>query len=261
MNVKKTFAYYLLPIIVAHVYLFLYIPMFILIAYSFNDNPTGFKWLGFTLKWYSKLWFDTQIWHAFGNSVIVACSAVVLSVGMSALFIFFGSRRYVSRALPLFYLNLAIPEIVLAVGLMSLFYFLDVSLSLTTLIASHTILGLGYVFPLMYNRYRDLDTKYVEASLDLGATRWQTFQRIILPLLYPSMSAGALLVFIISFDDFILSFFCSGGSTQTLPMYIFAVIRSGASPVVSALSTILLLGSGVLVLLFLSLQSKKTGSM
>jgi ABC-type spermidine/putrescine transport system, permease component II len=222
MSIKKIIGKFWLPLIVAKVYLFLYIPMFILMVYSCNDNVSGFKWLGFTLKWYAALWHDAQIWHALGNSLIVAFSAVFLSISMSALFIFFGSRAYVRRMLFLFYLNLVIPEIVLAVGLMSLFYFLNVPLSLTTLIAAHTILGLGYVFPMIYNRYVELDTKYVEASLDLGATRWQTFRLVILPLLYPSMSAGALLIFIISFDDFILSFFCAGGATQTLPMYIFA---------------------------------------
>jgi spermidine/putrescine transport system permease protein len=132
-------------------------------------------------------------------------------------------------------------------------------LSITTLIAAHTVLGLGYVVPLIYGRYIELDKKYIEASLDLGATPWQTFRFIILPLLSPALCAGGLLVFIISFDDFVLSFFCAGGTTQTLPMYIFSLIRTESSPVVSALSTLLLVASSLIVFIFLSLQRRRVG--
>ena len=250
---------YLFPLTVALMYLFLYIPLIVLIIFSFNNNKLRFDWAGFTTKWYAALWQSPEIWHALYNSLIVASSAVVLSLSMSALFIFFGNRRYVKRMLVLFYINLAIPEIVLAVGLMSLFYFLAVPLSLTTLIAAHTILGLGYVVPIVFDRYTELDKKYLEASLDLGATHWQTFRLVVLPLLSPALFASALLVFIISFDDFVLSFFCAGGATQTLPMYIFALIRAGSSPIVSALSTILLIASSLIVLIFLSLQIKRSG--
>ena len=163
--------------------------------------------------------------------------------------------------LMLFYINLAIPEIVLAVGLMSFFYFFSVPLGMTTLIAAHTVLGLGYVAPIIYDRYAELDKRYVEASQDLGATQWQTFRLIVLPLLFPALVSSALLVFILSFDDFVLSFFCAGGSTQTLPMYIFSVLRIGVSPTVSALSAVMLVASSILVLLFLSVQARRSGMM
>ena len=256
---KRSMGRYGLPLLVSSVYFFLYVPLAVLVVFSFNNNSYGFRWVGFTTRWYAKLWHTAAIWDALYTSIIVATSAVGLSLIFSALFIFFGSRTFVRRMMGLFYLNLAIPEIVLAVGLMSLFYFFSIPFSLMTLIAAHTVLGLGYVVPIINDRFKELDKRYVEASLDLGATQWQTFRTIILPLLYPAMFSGALLVFIISFDDFVLSFFCAGGSTQTLPMYIFAMIRSGASPIVSALSTVLLIASSFLVSLFLSLRIKKAG--
>ncbi len=252
---------YFFPLFVAAIYLFLYIPFMVLIIFSFNSNSLSFEWVSFTTKWYALLWHKSEIWNALYNSVIVASSAVILSLSMSTLFIFFGTRRSVQRIRLLFFANLAIPEIMLAVGLLSLFSFFAVPLDMTTLIAAHTVLGLGYVVPLVYDRYVELDKKYVEASLDLGATPWQTFRLVVLPLLSPALFAAALLVFIISFDDFVLSFFCSGGTTQTLPMYIFALIRADSSPIVSALSTLLLIASSFIVLLFLSLQGRRAGMM
>jgi spermidine/putrescine transport system permease protein len=248
---------YLFQLFVGMVYAFLYVPLIILVIFSFNNNKFRFDWVGFTTKWYGMLWQSSEIWHAFYNSLTIAFFTVLLCLSMSALFIFFGSRSFVRSMLSLFYLNLAIPEIVMAVGLISFFAFFQIPLSLATLIAAHTVLGLGYVVPIIYDRYVELDKKYLEASRDLGATSWQTFTWVVLPLLSPALFASALLVFIISFDDFVLSFFCSGGSTQTLPMYIFAGIRAGTSPVISALSTVLLVLSSLMVLLFLSLGNRR----
>jgi spermidine/putrescine transport system permease protein len=242
-------------------YLFLYIPLMVLVVFSFNDNEISFNWVSFTTSWYADFWYTQDIWDAFYNSLIVATSAVFLSLSMSSLFIFFTTRSYVKKMLTLFYINLAIPEIVLAVGLMSFFYFFSIPLGMITLIAAHTVLGLGYVAPIIYDRYTELDKRFMEASLDLGATPWQTFRLIVLPLLSPALVSSALLVFILSFDDFVLSFFCAGGSTQTLPMYIFSVLRVGVSPTVSALSAVMLVASSILVLIFLSMQARRSGMM
>lgn len=250
---------YIFPLFVALLYLFLYVPLTILAIFSFNANKLQFDWVGFTTQWYTTLWHTSEVWYALQTSLIVAGASVALCLSMSSLFVFFGNRKIVRSMLLLFYGNLAIPEIVLAVGLMSMFYFSYVPLSITTLIAAHTVLGLGYVVPIVYDRYQELDKRYVEASMDLGATAWQTFYRVILPLLAPSLLVSALLVFIISFDDFVLSFFCASGSTQTLPMYIFALIRSGSSPIVGALSTVLLLVSGLVVLIMFALPGKNKG--
>jgi spermidine/putrescine transport system permease protein len=248
----------LLSCFVVLVYLFLYLPIVVLVLFSFNDNPFTQHWVGFTLDWYRELSGSTEIWQALSNSLQVAFSAVILSLTLGSLFIFFCNSRYVNPLMFLFYAALAIPEIVIAVALLSFFSFINISLSLTTLIAGHTILGLGYVVPILHTRYQELDVRFIEAAKDLGATQVQIFFTIVLPLLAPALLSAGLLAFIISLDDFLISFFCVSGSVQTLPLYIFSMIRAGATPVINALSTILLIVSGICVALF-SLLQKNNG--
>jgi spermidine/putrescine transport system permease protein len=132
-----------------------------------------------------------------------------------------------------------------------------VPLGLTTLIVGHTLVGLGFVVPIVYNRFAEIDQRLIEASLDLGATYWQTFFKIVLPLLRPALIAAGLLVFIISLDDFLVAFFCASADSQTLSLYIFSMVRAGLSPLVNALSTFLLLVSCLFVLLFSLISQKR----
>lgn len=254
---KSIFLSYLLPFFVVSTYLFLYIPIVILIIFSFNKSELPFIWEGFSFKWYQALWLSHDMWQSLINSLVVALSSVALSLTIGLFFIFYGVRTILARFFVMFYASLAMPEIVVAVGLLSVFSFFSIPLSFPTLIAGHTLIGLGYVVPILHSRFKELDMRYMEAAMDLGATEGQTLRWVIIPLLLPSLVAAALLVFILSFDDFLISFFCSGGSTQTLPIYIFVAIRSGATPIVNALSTVLLAISSLLVLLFSSLQIKK----
>lgn len=253
----KKVSSYGLPIAVMLFYFFLYLPIIVLVVFSFNDNAFTHNWIGFTTDWYKDLFESTEVWYALKNSLLIASSTVMLSLSLGSLLVFFGSRTMVKRLLLLFYGSLSIPEIVLAVGLLSLFSFLSVSLGATTLIVGHTLLGLGYVIPIIHSRFVELDISLIEASYDLGATQRQTFFYVVLPLLMPALVAAGLLVFIISLDDFIISFFCAGASVQTLPLYIFSVIRTGASPMINALSTIMLMVSSFFVLLFSFMQVKK----
>ena len=140
----------------------------------------------------------------------------------------------------LFMGNLFMPEVIFALGLLSLFSFFAIPLGLPSLIVGHTLLGMGYTVPIVFNGYRDLDPRLVEALRDLGATRCQTFRKVVVPLLRSSLLTAGLLVFILSFDDFIVSYFCAGGEAQTLPLYIYSMIRQGISPVINALSVFLL---------------------
>ena len=252
---------FFLPLWVGLMYLFLYMPVGVLIIFSFNDNAYTYHWKGFTTAWYYRLFNSTEVWNALQNSLIVAGSAVVLSLVMGSLLVFFGTRAYVAKLLTLFYVTLAIPEIVLAVGMLSFFSFFSIPLRLTSLIAAHTLIGLGYVVPIIYARFNELDVNLIEASYDLGASQAQTFISIVLPLLIPALVAAGLLVFIISLDDFVISFFCAGASAQTLPLYIFAMVRAGATPMVNALSTLMLLASSALVLVFSLLQIRRMGMM
>ncbi len=257
MTIRGTLGHYFLPFTVMMAYLFLYIPIVVVIIFSFNNNQYAYNWVLFTTKWYTGLLEEVEVWEALRNSLIVATSSVTLSLVLGTLFIFYSTHTVLNRMIVLFYINLAAPEIVLAVGLVSFFSFFSVPLGLTTLIAGHTLIGLGYVVPIMSTRFNELSDQYIEASLDLGASRTQTLFRVILPLLSPALMASALLVFIISLDDFVLSFFCSGPSAPTLPIYIYALLRSGASPMVGALSAFLLVISSLMITLFSLVRVKK----
>lgn len=258
-NIQHRVAHIMSLAFIVGVYLFLYIPIFVLVIFSFNKAPFPSHWVGFTTQWYHELYNSTYLWHAFYNSLIVALSSTILSLTMGVLLIFYtiqGGR--IDRLLGLFYVNLIVPEVVLAVGLLSFFMFFAIPLGLPTIIIAHTLLGFGYVIPIVYSRFRELDYRLTEASLDLGASPRQTFFKITLPLLSPSLLAAALLIFIISFDDFVLSYFCAGSSAQTLSLYLLSMLRSGVSPVVNALSTFLLVFSSLLVMIFcwLNLRTK-----
>lgn len=253
---KSSATRYLFPLFVGFTYLFLYVPIIILVVFSFNNSNFPYVWQGFTLRWYAELWASTEVWDALKNSLIVASCAATLSITMGVVTVVYGAHTILARLMVLFYGILAIPEIVLSVGFLSFYSFFGVPFGLTTIIAAHTLVGLGYVVPMVHARYQELDYALTEASMDLGATQGQTLWRIIVPLLLPSLFAAGLMVFMVSFDDFVISFFCSGAATQTLPIYIFSMIRSGTTPVVNALSTVLLVVSSLLVIIFSWLQAE-----
>lgn len=242
-----------LPVAVFFAYLFMYTPIIVLVLFSFNTGHSH-SLEGFSLQWYRELFQSVEILEALKNSLIVALASTVLSVVMAVMFVFYGADSFLRKLLFTFYGGIAVPEVVLAVGLLSMLSFFSIPLGLMTLIASHTILGLSYVTPILYDRYVNIDPCLMEASMDLGATRSQSFSKVIIPVLFPAILTAALLVFIISFDDFILSFFCSGSATVTLPMYIFSVIRTGATPVVNALSSLLLAVTSLIVLVLVSFR-------
>lgn len=243
--------------LIALTYLFLWVPIVVLLVFSFNSEGFPSPWTGFTLKWYGELIESVYLWKAFMNSLIVALSATFISVMMGIFLIFYAAQGgRVGRYLNLFYGSIIIPETVLAVSLLGFFSLISISLGLTTLIIGHTVLGLGFVIPMVYARFLDLDYRLTEASLVLGATPIQTFFKVTLPMLRPSLITSALLVFIISFDDFILTYFCAGSSVQTLSLYILSMIRSGISPVVNALSALLLFISSLMALVYFQLSSR-----
>ena len=241
-------------VFVTSVYLFLYIPVVILMLFSFNRGDSPTYWLGFTTHWYQEVFSSSEVYDALSNSLIVAFSSVFLTILLSTSYVFYGRLSGLYKVLPLFYLGLAVPEIVISVGLLSAFYVLSLPLGIMTLIVGHTLIGLGYVVPIIYARYNELDERLLEASYDLGASRAQTFFYIVIPFLFPALLSSALLVFIISFDDFVLSFFCAGPAAQTLPVYLFALIRSGATPMVNVISTLMLVSSALFVGIFSWLQ-------
>jgi spermidine/putrescine transport system permease protein len=244
-------------ILIACTYLFLYVPLIVLLVFSFNTEGFPSPWKGFTWRWYQELIEATQLWHAFFNSTIVAIFSTLISLTMGVFLIFYAAQGgRIGKFLNLFYGNLVIPETVLAVSLLGFFSLFTIPLGLMTLILAHTVLGLGFVIPIVYARFLELDTRMTEASLVLGASPIQTFFKVTLPLLRPSLIATGVLVFIISFDDFILSYFCAGSNSQTLSLYILSMLRSGISPIVNALSAVLLVLSSALVFIVFSLKTR-----
>lgn len=246
---KKTLSLFF----ISFFFLFLYAPIFVLVTYSFNTKGFPSHWEGFTLHWYIELFRSDEIWYAFLVSFLVASFATSLSLLMGLAFIFFdfvGGR--VKHALSLFYVNLVFPETVLGVSLLGYFLLFQITLGFQTLIIAHTLLALGFVIPVLYMKYRSLDHNLIEASVSLGATKIQTYFRIVIPLLFPAMISSGLMVFILSFDDFALSFFCAGTHIQTLSLHLLSMIRVGIEPTMNALSFVLLLFSSVLVMIFFS---------
>lgn len=243
--------------IVSATFLFLYIPIVILFVFSFNTKPFPAQWESFTLHWYQELFNSDELWLSFKNSLTVASLSTALSLTMGILLMYFranGGR--IAKFLPLFYGTLIIPETVLAVSLLTFFSIFKIPLGLPTIVASHAVLGLGFVIPIVYTRFIELDPKLQEASLILGASPTTTFFKITLPLLRPSLLATGVVIFILSFDDFIITYFCSGTAFQTLSVYLFSTIRTGISPVVNALSVFLLGLTSVLVMCFFSPKIK-----
>lgn len=243
----------ILPVYVGIFCLFLYLPIIILTIYSFNQGGFPAQWAGFSLCWYYDLFNSVDIWRAFETSITVSMSSAFLSVVFGLMFVC-GAKKIKTNVSYLFYSNILVPDIVIAIGMLSMFSYFTIPLGIITLIIGHTLLGLGFTIPVLKARLDELDYRLIEASLDLGASGWYTFRHVVLPFLYPAILVSMLLVMIVSFDDFVISFFCSGSSVQTLSLYVFTMIRSGISPTVNALSTIMLLVSSLFILAISFLQ-------
>lgn len=242
------------PVIVCLVYFFLYLPIILLALFSFNSAQFPVEWAGFSLKWYRLLWSNPEVLDAAKNSFIIGFFSTIFSVVLGTAFVF-SSKWWRSDAwFNIFYTNILLPDIVLAIGILSFFTFFSIPAGYVSLISGHTLIGLGFVVPILRSRFVELDPILTEASLDLGATYFQTFTKVILPLMKPAIVASALLVFTLSLDDFLIAFFCSGPSVQTLSVYVYSKARTGIDPSINALSAIFLMVSSILVLLLCSLK-------
>jgi spermidine/putrescine transport system permease protein len=251
---RQIFLQYIHPLVVALAYIFLYLPIVVLVTFAFNASEQSVRWTGFTLHWFVEMVNNAELLSAIKVSLIVAVVATMLSLAMGTGLIV-ALKWWQSRLAPhIFYGNILLPEIVFAIGLLSVFTFLQIPLGYGSLIAGHTIIGLGFVVPIVRARFVELDPFLTEASADLGATHWQTFRKILLPLLVPSLVAASLLVFTLSLDDFLIAFFCSSSNVQTLSVYVFSLVREGISPTINAVSVCLLVLSSVCVLILTMLK-------
>ncbi|NEQ38521.1 MAG: ABC transporter permease [Okeania sp. SIO3I5] len=233
-------------------FLFMYLPIFVLTFYSFNKSKYSAGWEGFTWQWYVKLFQDTRILTALQNSLTVAICAVAISAVIGTLMAV-GLAKYKFRGKSLYlgisYLPLIIPDIAIAVATLVFLAALAIRLSLWTIIAAHIVFCLAYVALVVSTRLADLDPNLEEAALDLGATPLEAFMQVLLPQLLPGILSGCLLSFVLSMDDFLIASFTAGSGATTLPMEIFSRIRTGVKPDINALSVILIIGSGAIAII------------
>lgn len=228
---------------------FMYIPVLVLAFFSFNASPFSAGWSGFSLQWYQRMFNDTRILSALVDSLSVALLAVgiaavlgtLMAVGL-ARYTFPGKRLYQGVS----YLPLIIPDIAIAVATLVFLAYLAIPLSLWTVVAAHIVFCLAYIAVVVSTRLTGMNPHLEEAALDLGATPFQAFIKVLLPQLMPAIISGCLLAFVLSMDDLLISSFTAGGGTTTLPMEIFSRVRTGVKPDINALSVLLILASGTL---------------
>jgi spermidine/putrescine transport system permease protein len=233
------------------VYSFLYVPIVILVVFSFNQSKLNAVWTGFTFEWYGKLWSNSHVLDAVEVTLIVAFISVVIATMLGTL-VSVGMYKYQFKGKTaldgLLYIPLVISEIVLGISLLAFFSMVKIPLGLITLIIAHITFCLPFVVVTVRARLQGFDKSLEEAAMDLGANEWQTFTKITLPIIGPAIMAGALLAFTISMDDVIVSFFVSGPGSTTLPMQIFSMVKQGVTPEINALSTIMLLVTIMIVI-------------
>jgi len=231
---------------------FLYIPIVTLVALSFNENELTTIWSRFSVKWYWAVLDNSDILRATKNSLIVASVATALATAAAtaaALGVVRSSSAHRGTVEGLLSLPLLVPEIVSAVALLMLFVLCGLPLGLISVILSHTVFCIPFAYYPIRSRLAGLDPALAEAAADLYAPPWKRFVRIELPLLGPGIFAGALLAFISSLGDFVITYFVAGPGSTTLPVYIFGMIRTGVTPEVNALSAVFLLASVLVITL------------
>jgi spermidine/putrescine transport system permease protein len=230
-------------------YVFLYLPILIVVIMSFNDSENLFVWRGFSLRWYPELFGDEQIMQGLGNTLVVATGATAIATVLGTL-LAYGIQHYTRGGLiRAFAIAPAIlPDLLLGIGLLTFFSLLSVTLGLHSVILAHAVFATAFVTAIVLARMANLDPSLEEASRDLGAGPVRTFMRVTLPQLGPGIVAGALLAFTLSIDEFVIAFFTTAPTQPTLPIVIYSMVRFGVTPEVNALATILLLVSIVTVI-------------
>lgn len=250
----------------AFCFFFLYAPILVLVAFSFNDSRLAASWQGFTLHWYVEMFNSRAIMTAFQNSIVVAIISTAISTvlgTMTALALERYRFRFRRTYDGILYLPVIIPDIVMAVSLLAFFslslgwinsaFGLEGSNALRsglgTVIIAHVAFNISFVAIVVRTSLRNMNPALEEAAQDLGANEWITFRRITLPLIMPGILGGALLAFTLSLDDFVITFFTTGPGGTTLPIEVFGRIRRAISPEINAISTVMLMMSMLLIII------------
>jgi spermidine/putrescine transport system permease protein len=233
------------------VLLFLYLPIALLIIFSFNRSRLNILWEGFTLRWYGEVWRNGPLMTALLNSVIIATATTLIStvLGTVTAWLLYRFRFPAARLIyGLIFFPMIVPEIIMGVSLLLLFGVLHVELGFTTVIIAHVTFCFPFVMIAVQARLQGLDPSLEEAAMDLGATPFQAFVKVIVPYLFPAIVAGALMAFTLSIDEFVVTYFTYSAASVTLPVEIYGMIKPGLDPSVNALSALLIAATIVLVL-------------
>jgi spermidine/putrescine transport system permease protein len=228
---------------------FLFLPLLVLILYSFNASK-GMKWTGFSFVWYEQLFLHSRdLWRAFWNSIVIALT----SAGTATVLGTFGAigvnwyrfklRNYIQT---ISFLPMILPEIIIGVSLALFFAGVKIPLGLLTIFIAHTTFNLPFVFLMVMARLDEFDFSIIEAARDLGAGERHILSRVTVPLCMPGIISGFLTAITISLEDFVITYFVAGPGSTTLPLYIYSAIRFGVSPVINALSVVMILGTVLL---------------
>lgn len=232
------------------IFVFLYMPIAVLMVFSFNDSRSRGTWGGFTLRWYVELFQDRTIMTSLYYTLVIGVLASVIAtiIGTMAALGIHNSRGWKKKLIMnITYIPVLNPDIVTAISLMILFVFAKVRLGLVTLLLAHITFNIPYVILSVLPKLRQLNKHLYEAALDLGATPGQAFWKVIIPEIMPGIVTGMLLAFTLSIDDFVISFFTTGSGVSTLSITAYSMARRGINPKINALSTIMF----VLVLVLL----------
>ncbi len=219
---------------------FLYLPILVVVGMSFNDGGSAFSWDGFSFRWYSELAGDNRLRSALVTSLIVGAGATTIATVLGTLLAVGLVRHSRSKLLEASAMAPAIlPDLLLAIGLLSFYYAASIPKSALTILLAHAAFGTAFVVAVVRARLAGMDLAEEEASRDLGAGPVTTFIRITVPAIAPAIVAGALLVFTLSLDEFVIAFFTAGPTTQTLPIAVYSMVRVGVTPEINALATVL----------------------
>jgi spermidine/putrescine transport system permease protein len=227
-------------------FVFLYLPVLSVVLYSFNASRSTAQWTGWTLDWYRQLFSDRAIVEAFRVSIVVALLTALLSAVLgtfAAVISLWVTSRMKTAIQGMMILPLIVPEVALGVSLLFFFNAMRLPFGVLTLVLSHSLFCVPYVYIMVRLRLQEIDRSILESALDLGASTWQMVRTIILPLVAPSIVTAALLCLAMSLDDVIISTYMSGPRSTTLPVHVFSMMRVGVTPKVNALCTLVLIGT------------------
>ena len=222
-------------------YCYLYLPILILVIFSFNSQKLNIHWEGFSMEWYSKLFQDQEVLLATQNTLVIALISTLVSTILGTLAALalhryrFPGYQFAESSL---YIAVIIPEVVMGIGLLVFFSQLKVNLGLSTITLSHIAFSIPFVTLVVRARLHGFDRSIEEAAMDLGANGLKTFWHVTLPTIMPGVLAGALLAFTLSLDDYVITFFTAGPGSSTLPLRIYSMIRHAVTPEINALSTL-----------------------